>query len=164
ITRRWPYCWFGGSEKLLGVTSRDRSSTTRRSEPSRGAERSPVTGVLSSASPPVDAAKVAPEMSITMRSGLARVNSVWSAGPVRSKTRRVLSGARQRRTLLISAACTTPLSSMLAPASNAAAYFIIVLIFVTASSCLLCCAAVGSPPDRAVHALQSAASCHLRQP
>src|SRR5690606_7002606 len=41
---------------------------------------------------------LAPLTSMTMRSGAARVNTLCCTGPDRSKTRRVLSGARHRRT------------------------------------------------------------------
>ncbi len=46
------------------------------------------------------APRLAPLMSITSRSGAVKVNTLCCTGPVRSNTRRVLSGARHRRTLL----------------------------------------------------------------
>src|SRR5476649_1004640 len=97
-TSRLPYCWLGARTKLLGVTAFFRSMTTRRSVGVRWAERRLVMGVFA-----VDtlsgAARVAPLISITRRSGDVSVKTLCSTGPDRSNTSRVLSGARHKRTL-----------------------------------------------------------------
>ena len=104
-TRRLPYWALGARTKLFGVTAFFRSITTRRSVGVRCAERMLVIGVLAVCTfsgPP----RVAPLMSMTRRSGAVSVNTLCCTGPVRSKTSRVLSGARHRRTLLTWVAAT----------------------------------------------------------
>ncbi|MCY1446288.1 hypothetical protein D9M71_628430 [compost metagenome] len=98
-TRRLPYWALGARVKLFGVTDFFRSTTTRRSVGVRWAERTLLIGVLEVATLN-GAARVAPLMSITRRSGALRVKTLCCTGPDRSKTSRVLSGARHRRTLL----------------------------------------------------------------
>src|SRR5471032_1235994 len=97
-TRRLPYWALGAREKLFGVTAFFRSMTTRKSVGVRWAERMLVIGVLA-VETFSGAARVAPLMSITRRSGAVRVKTLCWTGPDRSNTSRVLSGARHRRTL-----------------------------------------------------------------
>lgn len=97
-TSRLPYCALGARTKLFGVTAFFRSMTTRRSVGVRWAERIAVIGVLAMATFN-GAARVAPLISITRRSGAVRVKTLCWTGPDRSNTSRVLSGARHRRTL-----------------------------------------------------------------
>ena len=97
-TRRLPYWALGAREKLLGVTAFFRSMTTRRSVGVRWAERMAVMGVLA-VETFSGAARLAPLMSITRRSGAVKVKTLCWTGPDRSNTSRVLSGARHRRTL-----------------------------------------------------------------
>ncbi|MCY1174211.1 hypothetical protein D9M73_144050 [compost metagenome] len=122
-TRRLPYCWLGGRTKLFGVTWADRSNTRRTSFGVRCAERTAVIGVLDSLSLSSTVVSWAPLTSMTMRLGALRVNRLCCTGPDRSNTRRVLSGARQIRTLLICvAARTSPapnVSRTMKPANNA---------------------------------------------
>ena len=104
-TRRLPYCAFGASTKLFGVTGFFRSITTRKSVGVRCAERKLVIGVLAIGTFNAPA-RVAPLISITRRSGDVRVNTLCCTGPVRSNTKRVLSGARHKRTLFTWVAAT----------------------------------------------------------
>ncbi|MCY1269159.1 hypothetical protein D9M70_176460 [compost metagenome] len=106
-TRRLPYCWLGARAKLLGVTAAETSITTRRSVGVRWAERTLVIGVLLRDSCSSLVANWAPLISMTMRLGAVSVKTECWTGPDRSKTRRVLSGARQRRTPRTSAAART---------------------------------------------------------
>src|SRR5690554_448289 len=100
-TRRCPYCWLGVKVKLFEVTCAEMSKTMRSSSASRLPERTWVIGELPPVKPFSSAESLVCLISITIRSGALKVNTLCSTGPVRSNTRRVLSGARHKRTLLI---------------------------------------------------------------
>ncbi|MNF94275.1 hypothetical protein D3C76_1182770 [compost metagenome] len=94
--------------------------TRRNSSGERCAELTLVIGVLARLKCSRLMASWAPLRSTTIRSGAVRMNKLCCTGPLRSNTRRVLSGARQIRTPRTSEAARA--STLIASSSHVAAH------------------------------------------